>query len=75
MYCEGDLILLYETEVSVWLEECIHLTLGLLQTEHLTNGDEGKHTQNLYAFSANFDGDKGLHPPAVKVKAVLVSND
>jgi len=25
---------------SVWLELCINLTLGLLQTKHLTNGDQ-----------------------------------
>ena len=41
MYCKGDLILLCKTEVSVWSVRCIYLTIGLLLTENLANGDEG----------------------------------
>jgi hypothetical protein len=38
-WAEGHLCLVhYVLFCSVWLEVCLNLTIGLLQSEHLTNG-------------------------------------
>ena len=68
------------TLCSVLLELCIHLTLGLLYTGHLTNGDQMKVTcsdKRLFAepvlpvFKVILQIRDSNH--AVKVKAAIVS--
>ena len=63
--------------VGMWLQPCIHLTLGFLRTAHLINGDQGKcqtQCQKLVSLTEPIHfpcKDSSIH--AVKVKCVLVS--
>jgi hypothetical protein len=68
----------------MWLELRTNLTLGLLQTKHLTNGDQWKGNVEMetnyfwrYLYVISRPSSRVLRDPtqAVKVKCILLSKE